>query len=170
LIGAADPRALLFAAARATNSQLGVVLETAATTAAVIDVLGSTSIGVIALREGRSIETVLSQITADLLTMHHGLSIEAARHAVAGCFDLIVEVVRFRDGRQRVIRVAEMGRVTVDEIEIEDIFNFVTSSGTAGDVVEGTFRSTGVVPKFVEGLVARGSTFDTNVFSRPGAR
>jgi hypothetical protein len=66
-----------------------------------------------------------------------------------------------------VIRVAEMGRVTSDEIEIEDIFNFVTSTGTAGDVVEGTFRSTGVVPKFVEALVSRGIGFDSNVFNRP---
>ena len=110
-----------------------------------------------ALREGRSIESTLVQLTAEMMTFHRGLSVEAARRAIASSFDLVLEVVRYRDGRQRVIRVVEIGRVSSDEIEIEDIFNFVTSSGTAGDVVEGTFRSTGVVPKFVEELL--GSRF-----------
>jgi pilus assembly protein CpaF len=170
LIGASDPRALVFAAARATNTQLGIVLENSASTAALVDVLGGVSVGVVALREGRSIESTLVQLTAEMMTFHRGLSVEAARRAIASSFDLVLEVVRYRDGRQRVIRVVEIGRVSSDEIEIEDIFNFVTSSGTAGDVVEGTFRSTGVVPKFVEELLARGSPFDTNVFSRPAAR
>ena len=39
LIGASDPRALVFAAARATNTQLGIVLENSASTAALVDVL-----------------------------------------------------------------------------------------------------------------------------------
>jgi pilus assembly protein CpaF len=167
LVGCAEPRTILFAAARAATVQMGVVLENAATTAALVDVLGGVSIGVVALREARNIETALSQLTAELMVVHRGLSVDAARNAIVGSFDLILEVIRYRDGRQRVIRVAEMGRVTSDEIEIKDIFNFVTSTGTAGDVVEGTFRSTGVVPKFVEALVSRGIGFDSNVFNRP---
>jgi pilus assembly protein CpaF len=170
LIGGTEPRTMLFAAARAATVQLGVVLENAVTTAALVDVLGGVSTGVIALKEARNIETALSQLTAELMLVHRGLSADAARSAVVGTFDLILEVIRYRDGRQRVIRVAEMGRVTSDEIEIEDIFNFVTSTGTSGDVVEGTFRSTGAVPKFVEGLVSRGISFDSNLFNRPGPR
>jgi hypothetical protein len=51
-------------------------------------------------------------------------------------------------------------------VEFSDVFTFIASAGTAGEVVEGTFRSTGVVPRFVDALLARGATFDTNVFNR----
>jgi pilus assembly protein CpaF len=170
LVGANEPRALVFAAARATNTQFGIVLENAKSTAALLDVLGGVSVGVVALREARSIDVALAQLTAELMTVYRGLTANAAHQSIAASFDLLVEVFRYRDGRQRVIRIAEISKVTADAIEITDVFNFVTSSNTAGDVVEGTFRSTGVVPKFVDEQLARGTVVDTNVFSRPSAR
>jgi len=170
LVGTRDPGALLRAASRAANCQLGVVLEGAATTAALCDVIGRTSVGVVAVREGRSSDSTLMMMSNELQTVHCGLSADAARRIVASSFDLILEVVRFRDGRQRLVRVSEIDRVTADEIELHDVFAFVTAGGANGDVVEGTFRSSGAIPKFVEELVARGANFDTNVFARPTPR
>jgi hypothetical protein len=89
---------------------------------------------------------------------------------VAGAFDLILEVVRYRDGRQRVVRLAEIGRVVDDEIEVDDVFTFVTTPGGSSDVVEGTFKGLGNVPRIVEELVARGVPFDTNLFGRAPSR
>ncbi|MGC4063521.1 MAG: FHA domain-containing protein [Polyangiaceae bacterium] len=166
LVGSEDPAPLVAAAARTTNAQFGIVLERAQSVAAAVDALGSSSVGVVAVREARTAEAALSQLCNDLVTAHRGLSMEAASRMLATSFDLVLEVVRYRDGRQRLIRVAEMVSTAGGLVEFSDIFNFVASAGTAGEVVEGTFRSTGVVPRFVEALLARGATFDTNVFNR----
>jgi pilus assembly protein CpaF len=168
-VRAKDPRTLIFAAANAATQQMGVCLDDARITAAVVDVLGASGVGVVAVREARTSEYALSQMVAELMKEHVGISVDAARRMLAGAFDLLLEVVRYRDGRQRLIRVGEIGRVTGDEIEIDDVFTFVTTAGTAGELVEGTFRSSGTVPRVVEELMARGAQFDTNVFARPTA-
>jgi len=170
LVSANDVRRLIGAAARVSTLQFGVSLDDAMATAAVVDVLGASGTGVIAVREARTSEHALSQMAAELMTAHPGISLDVARRLIAGSFDLLLEVVRYRDGRQRLIRLGEFGRVTADEIEIDDVFTFVTSGNTAGELVEGTFRSSGTVPRVVEELVARGAQFDTNVFARPTSR
>lgn len=170
LVSATDVRRLVGAAARVSTQQFGVSLDDARVTSAVVDVLGASGVGVVAVREARTSEHALSQMVAELMTSHPGISVDVARRLVAGSFDLVLEVVRYRDGRQRLIRLGEIGRVTADEIELDDVFTFVTSGGTAGELVEGTFRSSGTVPRVVEELIARGAQFDTNVFARPASR
>jgi len=68
------------------------------------------------------------------------------------------------------VRLAEVGRVSSDEIEVDDVFTFVTTSGGGSDVVEGTFKGLGTIPRVVEELVARGVPFDTNLFARSSSR
>jgi pilus assembly protein CpaF len=166
LVGSDDPGPLVAAAARTTNSQFGIVLDRAPAVAALLEALGSSSVGVVAVRESRTAEVALTQLCNDLMTVHRGLTMDGASRMLASSFDLLLEVVRYRDGRQRLIRVAEMVSSSNGVVELGDVFNFVASAGTAGEVVEGTFRSTGVVPRFVDALLARGASFDTNVFSR----
>lgn len=139
-------------------------------TAPTLDLLGSGGTGAIVSCPGRSIESALSRLTLDVCAQRPGISVDIARQLVAGAFDLVLEVIRYRDGRQRVIRVAEIGRVTSEEIEVDDVFTFVTTSGGNSDVVEGTFRGQGTVPRIVEELVARGVPFDTNLFGRTPSR
>ncbi|HMA94841.1 MAG TPA: FHA domain-containing protein, partial [Polyangiaceae bacterium] len=166
LLAASDLPKLVSAAARASAQVFGVSIDDGRTTAAVVDVLGATGVGVVAVREARTSEYALSQMTAELMAHHPGITVDAARRLLAGAFDLLLEVVRYRDGRQRLIRLGEIGRVTADEIEVEDVFTFVASSDMTGELVEGTFRSTGSIPHVVEELMARGAQFDTNVFAR----
>jgi hypothetical protein len=108
----------------------------------------------------------LGRLTLDVCASRPGLSIDNARRFVAGAFDLVLEVIRYRDGRQRVVRLAEVGRVSNDEVEVDDVFTFVTTSGGNSDVVEGTFKGLGTVPRVVEEMVARGVPFDVNLFGR----
>lgn len=170
LLSATDISKLVASAARVSTQQFGVSLDDGKVTSALVDVLGATGVGVIAVREARTSEYALSQMSAELMSAHPGISIDAARRLLAGAFDLLLEVVRYRDGRQRLVRLGEIGRVTADEIEIEDVFTFVTSGDVSGELVEGTFRSSGTIPHVVEELMARGAQFDTNVFVRPASR
>lgn len=170
MVSVADPRPLIRAASRVSSTQFGVVLENASVTNALVDELGGAGVGFVAAREARSAILALEQLAMELVACHAGMSLEAARRTIAGLFDVVLEVVRFRDGRQRVIRIAELRKATAEAIEIEDVFTFVASSGAASDMVEGTFRSSGTVPSFVEEMLARGFSFDTNVFNRPASR
>lgn len=170
LLSATDVNKLVASAARVSTQQFGVSLDDARVTSALVDVLGTTGVGVVAVREARTSEYAVSQMAAELMATHPGISIDAARRLLAGAFDLLLEVVRYRDGRQRLVRLGEIGRVTAEEIEIDDVFTFVTSGDAAGELVEGTFRSSGAIPRVVEELMARGALFDTNVFVRPTSR
>lgn len=169
-VSATDVRKLVVAAARVSSHQFGISLDDAKVTSAVVNVLGATSVGVVAVREARTSEHALTQLVAEVMASNPGITVEAARRLTAGAFDLLLEVVRYRDGRQRLIRLGEIGRVTSEEIEIDDVFTFVTTAGTSGELVEGTFRNSGTVPRVVEELMARGAQFDTNVFARSGSR
>ena len=170
LLGINDVASAVRAAAHAATSHVVVALEESTMTAPTLDLLGSGGTGAIVSCPGRSVEAALSRLTLDVCAQRPGISVDIARKLVAGAFDLVLEVIRYRDGRQRVVRVAEIGRVTSEEIEVDDVFTFVTTSGAGSDVVEGTFRGQGTVPRIVEELVARGVPFDTNLFGRTPSR
>jgi pilus assembly protein CpaF len=170
LLGSSDVPSIAKAAGRIATSHVVVALEESEMTASTIDLLGSGGTGAIVACPGRSIESVLSRLTLDVCAERPALSVDVARRLVAGAFDLVLEVIRYRDGRQRVVRLAEVGRVTSEEIEVDDVFTFVTTSGGSSDVVEGTFKGAGTVPRVVEELVARGVPFDTNLFGRSPSR
>jgi len=75
-----------------------------------------------------------------------------------------------RDGRHRVLRIAEPVAGGADEVRAQDIFTFVIERVAAGGAVEGTFSASGVVPRLVEDLSARGLSIDSSMFSRPPSR
>ncbi len=170
LLAASDPAQLVHAAVRTAAGQFAVPLESAALTSYVVEALGNVGVGVIAIREARTGELALARMAVELMVTRPGLVADAARRLLASSFDLLLEVVRFQDGRQRVVRVGEIGRVTADEIEIDDIFNFIAAPNGNQDMVEGTFRSTGGIPRVVRELIERGVSFDTNVFTRSQTR
>jgi pilus assembly protein CpaF len=165
-LGCRDLDSTLRAAARIGTSHVVIALEQSQMTAPALELLGSGGTGGVVACAGRSIESALGRLTLDVCATRPGLGIDTARRIVAGAFDLVLEVIRYRDGRQRVVRLAEVGRVSNEEIEVDDVFTFVTTSGGNADVVEGTFKGVGTVPRVVEEMVARGVPFDTNLFGR----
>jgi len=79
----------------------------------------------------------------------------------------VIDVARLRDGRQRVVRIAEPMGTEGGEIALRDIFTFVVERMATGGSVEGTFQATGVAPRVVGDMAARGIHVDSGVFSRP---
>jgi pilus assembly protein CpaF len=78
---------------------------------------------------------------------------------------MIVQLQRMSDGKRRVTSVAEITGMEGDIVQMQEIFKYVRT-GTADDgTVEGHFVATGVRPRFLSELAARGikipgSTFD----------
>jgi pilus assembly protein CpaF len=95
-----------------------------------------------------------------------GITVDVAREWLASAFDLVVEVGRLRDGRQRVTRVAEFAQAGPNALELREIFNFTVERTAAGGLVEGSFNATGVVPRLADDLTARGVAIDRSIFKR----
>ena len=93
----------------------------------------------------------------------------AIREQIASAIHLIVHVQRFEDGIRRVASIAEVTGLEGDTILMQEIFRF-EKGPLRGKRLTGTYRPTGVVPRFFEGLRARGITPSIDGFrtSEPG--
>jgi pilus assembly protein CpaF len=164
----AEAGRLLRAAAKVPGTRLVAELSTGAAMAAAVEVLAEGGDSVIAELRAPSLRRALARLSAE--AARAGTAVPAAREAVANAFDLLLEVVEMRDGRHRVVRVAEPMGTSADEVRTQDVFTFVIERTAAGGAVEGTFSASGLVPRIVEDLMARGLSIENSMFSRPPSR
>src|SRR6476659_5469405 len=93
------------------------------------------------------------------------MTIPSVRGQIAAAVRMIVQLQRMADGKRRVTSVAEITGMEGDIVQMQEIFKYVRT-GTADDgTVEGHFGATGVRPRFLAELAARGiqipgTTFD----------
>jgi hypothetical protein len=90
-----------------------------------------------------------------------GASIEASREAVGESFDIAVEVTRSPDGRQRVLRIAELAGSDPLGVVTRDLF--LLSADVTG---EGVHAATGTVPRLAGEFATRGVKLDVGLFKR----
>jgi pilus assembly protein CpaF len=165
-----DLGALIEFAGRLPDARLVVDQFTGATAVAVLDTVARGADGLVAILGAASLRRGLARLPSDLAAARTGLTPAAARDWIAGSFDVLIDVARLRDGRQRVVRVAEPAGVVDGEIALRDIFTFIVERTATGGSVEGTFQATGVAPRVVGDMTARGIHVDSGVFSRPPSR
>ena len=165
-----DARGLIDFAGRLPGARLVVDNFSGAVAAAALDAVSSGADGLVAVAPAGSLRRALARLPAELVAARPGLGIPAAREWLAGTFDIMIDVARLRDGRQRVIRVAEPASTETGDIVVRDVFAFVVERMVTGGVVEGTFQATGIAPKVVGDMASRGIHIDSGVFSRPPSR
>ncbi len=135
--------------------------------AEVVDAIGDGVDGVLASARAPTLRHLVARVPADLAATKRMLALDTAREWLASSFDLVVEVARLRDGRQRAMRVAEFTLEPGAPLGLRDIFTFTVERTAAGGTLEGSFQATGVVPRVAEDLVSRGFSVDTSIFKRP---
>jgi pilus assembly protein CpaF len=166
----AELPALIDFAGTLPDARLVVDHFSGATAAAVLAVVAGGADGLVAVGSAASLRRGLARMPADVSGARPGLSVETAREWISGTFDIVIDVARLRDGRQRVVRIAEPAGVEGGEIVTRDIFTFSVERLATGGSVEGTFQATGVAPRVVNDMAARGIRIDSGVFSRPPSR
>lgn len=124
--------------------------------------------GVIARLPSRSIERGITQLCSQIALSSPGLSVDAVAEGMVAAFDIAIEVGRLRDGRSRVLRVAELARGQDGSVLANDIFTFVVDRIASGGAVEGSFNPTGRRPHFALALKTRGVRLDSGIFGRAG--
>jgi pilus assembly protein CpaF len=135
-----------------------------------VEALGGGLNGIVASLRGSSLTRTLLRLPADVVAAQPRISLDVATTWVRGSFDVVVEVARLRDGRVRVLRVAELGLDARGLLEAADIFRFNVSRVAAGGAVEGSFVPSGDVPKVAALLQAAGIRLENSTFSRPPSR
>jgi pilus assembly protein CpaF len=100
-----------------------------------------------------------------------GIDIPArsARAQIASAVNVVIQVSRLSDGRRKVTSLSELTGMEGDVVTMQEIFHFrQTGIGADGQVL-GRFEATGIRPRFVDYLAARGIQLSAELF-RPEAR
>src|ERR1700735_1022408 len=89
---------------------------------------------------------------------------KAIRAQIASAIHLIVQIARMSDGSRRVTHIAELTGAFSDVISMQDIFLFEREGLGPNGKVKGRFRTSGIVPKFADKLIAAGVPLQTGLF------
>jgi pilus assembly protein CpaF len=92
------------------------------------------------------------------------LPVKAIRAQIASAIHLIVQIARMSDGSRRVTHIAELTGAFSDVISMQDIFLFEREGLGPNGKVKGRFRTSGIVPKFADKLIAAGVPLQTGLF------
>jgi pilus assembly protein CpaF len=97
------------------------------------------------------------------------ISPRSIRSQIASAINVVVQAERMEDGRRRVVSISEIVGMEEDVISMQEIFKFRRRARTKDGQIEGDFETTGVRPKFVEMLLARGIELPPMMFA-PGRK
>jgi pilus assembly protein CpaF len=93
------------------------------------------------------------------------ISPRSIRQQIASAINVVLQTERSEDGRRRVISIAEIVGMEEDTITMQEIFRFRRKGRTDDGTVLGDFEATGVRPKFLEFMGARGIRLDPQMFA-----
>ncbi|MBK8007400.1 MAG: CpaF family protein [Rhizobiales bacterium] len=84
------------------------------------------------------------------------MTIASIRGQIASAVRMIVQLQRMSDGKRKVTSMAEITGMEGDILQMQEIYKYVRTGTAADGTVEGHFQATGVRPRFLTELVARG--------------
>lgn len=84
------------------------------------------------------------------------MTISSIRGQIAAAIRVIVQLQRLSDGKRRVTSIAEITGMEGDIIQMQEIYKFVRTATLEDGTVQGHFVATGVRPRFLSDLLAKG--------------
>src|SRR5207245_1961679 len=95
------------------------------------------------------------------------MTVASIRGQIAAAIRVIVQLQRLSDGKRCITSIAELTGLEGDIIQMQEIYRFVRDSTGEDGTVHGHFQATGIRPRFLSDLVAKGivipgSYFDPN--------
>ena len=110
------------------------------------------------------------RIETMVLMANVGLTEPVIRQQTASAIQVVVQMMRLRDGSRKVSSVAEVTGVGHDGVELEEIFRFERSVVDETRSVVGRFVATGYRPQFLKRLVASGVEIPADTFESSPTR
>jgi pilus assembly protein CpaF len=88
----------------------------------------------------------------------------AVRQQLASAFHAVIQVARLADGSRRVMSLSEVTGLEGEMLTMQEIFCFERKGLTEAGNVRGSFRSTGIRPRFADRLAAAGFPVRLSLF------
>ena len=88
----------------------------------------------------------------------------AVRQQLAAALHAVVQIARLSDGTRKVITISEVTGMDGDSVAMQDIFDFDRTGVDESGKVRGTFRATGVRPRFAARLAIAGARLRPALF------
>jgi len=88
----------------------------------------------------------------DTMVLMAGMDLpeRAIREQIAAAINVIIQLVRFPDGTRKVVKISEITGMEGNTIVMQDIFCFQQQGIDKDGKIVGTFKATGVMPRFAE--------------------
>jgi len=103
-----------------------------------------------------SVRDALARVESMVSMANLSMPERAIRHQIASAIHAVLQVARLADGSRRLMSISEVTGLEGDMVSMQEIFVFERKGLTATGKVRGTFRSTGIRPRFAERLAAAG--------------
>jgi pilus assembly protein CpaF len=84
------------------------------------------------------------------------MTVGSIRGQISAAIRMIVQLQRMSDGKRRVTSIAEITGMEGDIVQMQEIYRFVRTATAEDGTVQGHFQATGVRPRFLSDLLARG--------------
>ena len=103
-------------------------------------------------------ELVETRLRIEVMVLMAGyeLPVKAIRQQVGSAVHALVQVARLTDGTRKVVRISEIVGMEGEQIQIQDLFEFVQTGVTPEGRVQGQFRASGLRSRYFDRLVAAG--------------
>jgi pilus assembly protein CpaF len=88
----------------------------------------------------------------------------AVRHQLASALHAVVQIARMADGTRKVITISEVVGMEAELITMQDIFQFERTGIDENGKVRGSFKASGIRPKFAERLATSGARLRAALF------
>ena len=108
----------------------------------------------------------LSRLESMVAMANFNLPEKAVRQQISSAIAMVVQVSRMSDGSRRVTNVAEITGMEGEIITMQDIFSFVRRGVGPNGKVLGSFRPSGIRPKFLEKLRVAGLILPQELFEQ----
>src|SRR5919109_507811 len=84
------------------------------------------------------------------------MTVSSIRGQIAAAIRVIVQLQRMSDGKRRVMSIAELTGLEGDIIQMQEIYKYVRTATLEDGTVQGHFQATGIRPRFLVDLQAKG--------------
>ena len=121
--------------------------------------------GSISTIHANSPRDALARLETMVLMAGFEIPSKAIREQMSSALNVIIQVARLSDGTRRVVKVTEVTGMEGDVIAMQDIFVFEKQGVNQEGKVMGTFRATGVRPKFVDNMAMAGIHLGPEMFA-----
>src|ERR1041385_2927438 len=113
-----------------------------------------------------SCRDALSRLESMVAMANFNLPEKAVRQQISSAIAMVVQVSRMSDGTRRVVNISEITGMEGEIITMQDIFSFVRRGVGPNGKVLGSFRPSGIRPKFLEKLRVAGLILPQELFEQ----